>query len=89
MSIAANETPTARKAKTYTVIKTRKGIARSTTGTLAELVRDYSYTLECGHSYNSKINTKPTTIKGLITALNKSVDETQRGSYNPTYYEQG
>lgn len=89
MSINANETATARKAKTYTIIKTRRGIQRSTTDTLEELIKGYSYTLECGHSYNSKINTNPKTIKGLISALNKCSDETQRGSYNPTYYELG
>lgn len=89
MSINANSTATARKAKTYTIIKTRRGIKRETTDTLEELIKGHSYTLESGHSYNPKINTKPTTIKGLISALNKSISETQRNSYDPDYYELG
>lgn len=73
--------------KTFTIIKTRKGIESETTGTLAKLTEDFSYTLECGNSYNPKINRTPKTAKGLVSALNRSTDYIQRGSYDPNYYE--
>ena len=38
----------------------------------------FGYTLDCGHSWNNKINPNPKTIKSLITALNKSADECRR-----------
>jgi hypothetical protein len=45
--------------------------------TLPEAIEYYSYTLECGASWqhekgNKKINRKPATIKGLLTNLNNS-----------------
>lgn len=45
--------------------------------TVAEAVKYYGYTLECGASYsyergNKKINRNPTTIKSLITNLNNA-----------------
>lgn len=77
-------------AKTYTIIKNRRGGRTSTaTGTLAELTEYFGYTLKSGNSYNPKINMNPTTIKGLISALNKSLNETQRNSFDPESYEQG
>lgn len=43
------------------------------TGTLDYLIDNvFGYTLLCGNSHNSKINTHPKTIKSLINALNKS-----------------
>lgn len=74
-------------AKTYTIEKTRRGNKTETTGTVEELVKHFGYTLECGHSYNSKISRNPKTAKSLVSNLNKSVDELQRGSYDPNYYE--
>lgn len=72
---------------TFTIIKTRRGNKTEQTGTLAELTKYFGYTLQCGNSYNSKISLAPRTAKGLISALNKSVDETQRGSWDPDCYE--
>lgn len=45
--------------------------------TLAEAIEYYSYTLECGACYshergNKKINKNPTTIKSLISNLDKA-----------------
>lgn len=74
-------------AKTITITKTRRGKESTQTGTLAELTEYYGHTLMSGNSYNPKINRTPTTAKGLVNALNKSVDELQSGSYNPDYYE--
>lgn len=76
-------------AKTYTVITHRRGRETEVTRTLPELVEYFRYTLESGHSYNPKINKNPKTFKGLITALNKAVDELQGGNFYPTTYEAG
>lgn len=76
-------------AATYTIIKHRRDTVREVSGTVEELIENFRYTLEAGNSYNSKISTQPKTIKSLVSALNKSVDVLQVGSYNPDYYEIG
>lgn len=75
--------------KTYTITKTRtqRNTTTETTGTVEELVKHFGYTLECGNSWNSKINTNPKTAKALVNALNKSVAETMGACYYPDYYE--
>lgn len=77
----------AKAPKTYTIIKTRRGRQSESTGTIEELTKDYSYTLECGNGWNSKINRNPKTAAGLVKALNQSVGETQGSCYDPDYYE--
>ena len=74
-------------AKTFTVIKTRRGQQTEITDTVENLVERFGYTLECGNSWNSKINRNPKTAASLITALNKSVAETQGSCYDPDHYE--
>lgn len=54
-------------------------------GTVEQLRKYFSYTLECGHSWNNKISMHPTTYKGLISAINKSYYETQGSCYDPDY----
>jgi hypothetical protein len=54
-------------------------------GTLEELIQAFSYTLNCGHSWNNKINKHPTTLKSLISNINKSYKETQGACYNQDY----
>ena len=73
--------------KTYTIIKTRRGQDTEVTGTLDYLISYFGYTLKAGHSYNSKISTQPKSAKSLVSNLNKSVTELQRGSYDPNYYQ--
>ena len=75
-------------AKQYTVIKTRErtGTTYTQVGTLEELVKCYSYTLETGASYshekgNAKINKTPKTIKSLITNLNNAVNNAAANGY--------
>lgn len=75
--------------KTYTIIKYRRGRKNEVTDTLVNLRKYFGYTLEAGASYNQKINTEPKTVKGLVSALNKAVDELQRGSFDPDFYEVG
>lgn len=55
-------------------------------GTLEELIKAYSYTLETGKSYerekgNSKINISPKNIEGLIKNLNNAVNNSAADGY--------
>ena len=69
--------------KVYTVKTSKYGRGRTRTtehtGTLEELIAYYRYTLESGNSYNPKINTNPKTIRGFVSALEKSLEETSVG----------
>ena len=50
-------------------------------GTIEYLIeRTFGYTLECGHSWNEKINPRPKTKKSLVKALNASAEECRRYS---------
>lgn len=56
-------------------------------GTIEYLVNNvFGYTLECGNSWNHKINRNPKNITALITALNKSYNEIE-GGYTRSYAE--
>lgn len=70
----------AKAPKLYRITKTKSGRfggdVRTYTqeGTLEDLIKAYSYTLECGQSYqhekgNKKINRQPKNIKSLVTNL--------------------
>ena len=75
-------------AKEITVRSYHRGRSHDWTGTIKELVDDvFGYTLECGHSWNPKINRYPKTAKALVKALNQSVAETQGGCYEQDSYE--
>lgn len=53
-------------------------------GTIEELTKYvFGYTLECGHSWNSKIPMYPKTINSFVKALNDSAYECRR--YNDHY----
>jgi hypothetical protein len=66
--------------KTFKVKKSRGGRETIFEGTLDHLVDGvFGYTLECGSSWNRKINRRPKTIGALITAINKSYDEIEGG----------
>jgi len=71
--------------KTYTIEKTRKGRSRIVEGTFEELCGYFEYTLDCGKSWNSKINTKPKSIKSLVSNLQKSYNETEGACYERTF----
>ncbi len=56
------------------------------TGTLEELIKAYSYTLETGKSYerekgNKKINTSPKNVKSLVDNLNNAVNNSAANGY--------
>ena len=78
--------------KTYNIEIDRRGRTRETGyKTLEELIEYFSYTLECGASYqhergNKKINRNPKTIKSLITNINNAESNTAANGYSSTYY---
>ena len=60
-------------------------------GSLAELIQYYSYTLECGKSYenergNKKINMEPKNIKALCDNLEKASNNSARNGYSGHSY---
>jgi len=74
-----------KKEKTYKVENYHRGRKSIVEGTLAYLIDYFGYTLECGNSWNPKINRQPKTIKSLITNLNNSYSETMGCCYDPDY----
>ena len=68
--------------KIYYIEKYHRGRYTIIKGTLEQLVKYFSYTLECGRSWNHKINPKPTTYKSLISNLNKSFHETMGSCFD-------
>lgn len=72
--------------KTYTINIYHHGNCRQTSGTLAELIEYFGYTLECGHSWNCKLQLQPKTAKSLVSTLNKCISETCR-HFDPDWYE--
>lgn len=56
-------------------------------GTVEELTKYFSYTLEVGYSYESKVNMHPKTIKSLISNLKKAYDIKEGSCYNRTLIE--
>lgn len=82
-------------AKQYKIIKTKDRTGRtyeSDVGTVAELVQYYSYTLECGASWqhekgNKKINRNPKTIQSLINNLNNAVNNSAANGYAGLSFE--
>lgn len=84
------------QAKTFTIKKTRysfRGKTETTSsGTLEELIASHSYTLECGAAYahekgNKKVELKPRTIKGLVSNLNKAVNNSAANGCASSHYE--
>lgn len=74
-------------AKKVYIAKERNDRITVWTGTVEELAANvFGYTLECGNSWNHRINTSPKTAKGLVKALEMSVDATQGGCYIRDYY---
>lgn len=73
------------------VSKTRRGSKTIFAGTIEGLIAEtFGYTLECGHSWDSKIPEKPKTKTSLINALNRSADVTNNWSnhYELSSYEE-
>lgn len=80
--------------KTFHINKVnRRNDSKTTfTGTLPELIRVFSYTLECGASWqhekgNKKINREPKGIKSLVSNLNNAVNNSAANGFSNYYYE--
>ena len=57
-------------------------------GTIKGLTKYFDYTLDCGYSWNQKINTEPKTYKSLISNLNKSYHETQGSCFDQDFVDE-
>lgn len=73
--------------KEYTIKKTRKGTETLVVGNLEYLTKYFGYTLECGASWNNKINRYPKTIRSFINNLEKSYEEIEGGCFTRTSIE--
>jgi ribosomal protein L17 len=78
-------------AKEFKIKVTKSGMTSSREtiweGTVDHLVGNvFGYTLECGNSWNRKINSNPKTIGALVKALNASYDEIE-GGYTRSWAE--
>lgn len=77
--------------KIYTIIRSHKGNESFISGTLSELIKNFTYKLDCGKSWehekgNKKINTNPKTISSLITNINNACDNSASNGYSSTRY---
>jgi hypothetical protein len=79
-------------ADVYSITSERNGRERSKSGTLAELIEYYGYTLETGKSYehergNRKINLNPKNIESLVQNLNNAKSNAAaNGQSNERFY---
>ena len=69
-----------------TCTKDRTGAESTSTGTIAQLVEAYNYTLLTGYSYNhekgnKKINMNPKSIVTLVNNLNAAVNNSAANGY--------
>lgn len=78
--------------KIYTIKTSKSGRTGQTrenqnTGTLAELISCYSYTLEVGASYDKKVNRNPKTIRSFVTSLQRAYEAKEACCYDRTNVE--
>lgn len=81
----------------YTVKMNRNGYVLDkkpieTKGTLEELIKYFSYTLECGRSWErekgrKKISLNPRNIDSLIKNVNNAMDNSARNGYSGKWLE--
>ena len=77
--------------KVYTVKIERRGRESETSGTLQELIKYFSYTLEVGQSWqhekgNKKIDRNPKSISSLIKNINNAKSNSAANGCSDTYY---
>ena len=73
--------------KKHYVLRYRRGHYVIWHGTLDKLVEAFSYTLQCGNSYNNRISRQPKTIKSFLSNVNKSFDAMELRCYDKSYVE--
>ena len=82
----------ARTPKLYKIVKnTNRGTYTSDVGTVAELTKYHSYTLQTGESWadekgNKKINLNPRGIKSLVTNLFNASNNAAANGYSGDCY---
>lgn len=77
--------------KEYTILVSRRNRTSEFTGTVAELVDKFRYTLEKGKNRerergNKKINMNPKSISSLISNLNNAESNAAANGFSSTYY---
>ena len=85
---------TTKTPKIFKIESTRRGRTSSIVGTIAELTQAYSYTLECGKSYewekgNKKINMTPKGIKSLVKNIDNASNNSAANGWSDTTYSEG
>jgi len=84
----------ARAPKIFKVVVTRKGRESDFVGTIAELTQAFSYTLDCGYSYqhesgNKKINKTPKGIKSLVKNIDNASNNSAANGWSDSSYSEG
>jgi hypothetical protein len=74
--------------KVYYIKKYHRGHYTIVKGTIKQLTDYFGYTLDCGHSWNQKINKEPKTYSSLISNLNKSYHETMGSCFDPDFVDE-
>ena len=82
------------KVKLFKVISTRRNRESEFVGTIAELTQSFSYTLDCGYSYqhetgNKKINKTPKGIKSLVKNIDNAANNSAANGWSDTSYTEG
>lgn len=77
--------------KIFTIVQNRRNRDTEKTGSLAELISYYSYTLEKGKSWehekgNSKINLKPKSIASLVKNINNAENNAAANGWSGVTY---
>ena len=77
--------------KVYTIISHRNGKEYPTVGTLPELIKGFTYTLDVGKSWehekgNKKINMNPKSAATLVKNLNAAKDNAAMNGYSSQRY---
>jgi hypothetical protein len=85
---AAVEIEAAKEEAIYTIRSERKGRSHDYTGTLAELIQKFSYTLEKGEHEkgNKKINRNPKNIASLVQNINNAENNAAANGHSGTSY---
>jgi len=84
----------AKTPKIFKIESTRRGKTSEIVGTIAELIQAFSYTLECGKSYewekgNKKINIAPKGIKSLVKNIDNAANNSAANGWSDTSYSEG
>lgn len=74
-----------KKSKIYTIIVSNDTRSKEWNGTIEDLTSYFSYTLEIGNSIKKSVKRNPTTIKSLVSNLQKAFSLKESAIYNRTF----